>query len=104
MEKIELETNIKKGFANGKALREKLVKEQKENQINGIAYSILNSLKIQDKERFLDTYIRLMMTHNISIYFSKDEMLEINKFLNFGYSFINGLLNEYNKKEGEKNE
>ena len=93
----EKEKIIKKAYFNGKELREKLKAENKENQINSIAYGMLNDLKIAEKERFLDKYLRLMIAHKLEIKFGKDEMLNTDDFLQFGYSFISGLLEE--KKE-----
>ena len=102
--KVKSDVSIKKGFSNGKELREKLKEKKKENQIDGLVYQLLNDLKIEDRERFMDKYIRTMMSHQMSLRFSQEEMLDTDSFLQFGYSFINGLLYEKyqdNKKEGE---
>ena len=58
-----LELIVKKAFVNGKALREKLKEKDKENQINGLVYQFLNDLKIADKEKFLDKYMRIMVSY-----------------------------------------
>ena len=92
---------IGKAFMNGKELRQKLTSAKKENQINGIVYGMLNDLKISEREKFLDKYIRLMMSYGLGISFGKDEMLNIDDFLQFGYSFISGLLSE-DKNENSK--
>jgi CRISPR-associated protein Cst1 len=83
---------VKKGFKSGINLRDKLLKKEKENQINGIVYGFLNDLKIADREKFLDKYIRVMMSNDQPILFGTDEMLDNDYFLQFGYSFINGLM------------
>lgn len=84
----------KKAFYNGKELREAIISStNNDNKITGIAYQILNVLKIEDREKFLDIYMRLMMSYKMDISFgSNDEMIDTDGFLQFGYSFLNGLL------------
>ena len=83
---------IGKGFRSGITLRDELLKKGKENQINGLVYNFLNDLKIADREKFLDKYIRIIMAHNLPNSFGKEEMLDEDCFLQFGYSFVNGLM------------
>ncbi|BCB96813.1 type I-B CRISPR-associated protein Cas8b1/Cst1 [Dissulfurispira thermophila] len=90
---------VNKGFISGINLRNELLKKNKENQINGLVYGFLNDLKIADREKFLDKYIRIIMSHNLPNYFGKDEMLDDDYFLQFGYSFINGLMSKENAYE-----
>ncbi|MBW1616804.1 MAG: type I-B CRISPR-associated protein Cas8b1/Cst1 [Deltaproteobacteria bacterium] len=94
----------KKGFGNGRDLRRKLKSEDNLNQVEGIVYRFLNDLKISDRDKFLDKYIRIMMRHKMDIRFGQNELLDTDDFLTFGYSFINGLLyKEYEKKDNESN-
>ncbi len=94
----------KKGFGNGRDLRRRLKKEKKLNQVEGIVYRFLNDLKISDRDKFLDKYIRIMMSHKMDIRFGQNELIDTDDFLTFGYSFINGLLYEkYEKKDNEFN-
>ncbi|MCM8759479.1 MAG: type I-B CRISPR-associated protein Cas8b1/Cst1 [Candidatus Omnitrophica bacterium] len=90
---------IQKGFQCGIALRDALLSKDKGNQINGLVYGFLNDLKIADREKFLDKYIRVIMSHGLPNSFGKDEMLDDNYFLQFGYSFVNGLMSKSNEKE-----
>ncbi|OQB73542.1 MAG: CRISPR-associated protein (Cas_CXXC_CXXC) [candidate division TA06 bacterium ADurb.Bin131] len=83
---------IDKGFKSGVSVRDELIKKDKENQINGLVYGFLNDLKIADREKFLDKYIRVVMSHNLPNLFGKEEMLDKDCFLQFGYSFVNGLM------------
>ena len=92
MEKSE--TIVKKGFRSGVELRNNLLQKNKENQINGLVYGFLNDLKIADREKFLDRYIRVMVSNNQPNFFGMDEMLDNDYFLQFGYSFINGLMSK----------
>jgi len=92
---------VKKGFRNGIELRDRLISAKKENQIDGLVYGFLNDLKISDREKFLDKYIRIMMTHKLPMFFSEDEMLDTDYFLQFGYSFVNGLLKKEQKTESK---
>ena len=90
---------INKAYANGRELATVLKNNKRENQIDGIVYGLLNDLKIFDKEKFLDKYIRLMMSHGMELKFgSNNEMADTDSFLQFGYSFINGLLFNHGKK------
>ncbi len=83
---------VKKGYRSGITLRQELHKRRKDNQINGIAYGFLNDLKLADREKFLDKYMRVMMSNGLSLAFGQDEMLDDDSFMQFGYSFLNGLL------------
>lgn len=95
---------INKAFYNGKELADLLKLNKRENQIDGIVYGLLNDLKISDKEKFLDKYIRLMMSHKMELKFgSNNEMADTDSFLQFGYSFINGLLSNHGKKIEKEN-
>lgn len=92
---------INKAFWNGAALKTAIKVKNKENQINGIIYGFLNDLKISDREKFLDKYIRLMMAYEMPLKFGENEMSDKDSFLQFGYSFINGLLYNHKEKEAE---
>ncbi|GEM_PF-584777 len=94
---------ITKGFHSGKDLRTKMFAVKKDNQIDGIVYAFLNSLKTCDRELFLDKYIRITMSYQIESKFGKEEMLDNDSFLQFGYSFINGLLNKYEENNTTAN-
>jgi CRISPR-associated protein Cst1 len=99
---LDLEKISRKGFGNGKELRETLGKER-ENQINGLVYQFLNDLKVADRDKFLDKYLRISMSNGMESRFGQDEMNNKDAFLQFGYSFINGLMNTYTKEKGEAN-
>ncbi|MGC9257936.1 type I-B CRISPR-associated protein Cas8b1/Cst1 [Desulfurella sp.] len=99
---MDLEKISKKGFVNGKQLRERLGKE-KENQINGLAYQFLNDLKVGDRDKFLDKYLRVSISNQMESRFGQDEMNSKEAFLHFGYSFINGLLNTYENNSNKEN-
>lgn len=88
------QTIVSKGFKSGINLRNELRRKDKENQINGMVYGFLNDLKIADREKFLDKYVRVVMSNNQPNFFGKDEMLDNDYFLQFGYSFINGLMSK----------
>ncbi len=91
---------IKKAYCKGKELRTRVP----ENQRTGLVYRFLNDLKIADREKFLDKYIRIMMSHKLDINFGLDEMTDDNNFLQFGYSFINGFMCESCKPCKKKEE
>jgi hypothetical protein len=43
-----------------------------------------------------------MISNDMKISFTQDAMQNLDDFLQFGYSFLNGLLNDYNKEENNK--
>lgn len=86
---------IKGGWGNGKRLREVLIIKKRLNQIDGIVYPMLNDLKIFNREAFLDKYMRLMMNHELGMSIGIDELADIDRFMQFGYAFITGLLSSY---------
>ena len=90
---------VKKAFRNGIELKSKLLaKKWKDNQINGMIYQLLNDLKIADREKFIDKYMRLVMSHGLPSIFGEAEMLDKDAFLQFGYSFINGIMSTPKEK------
>jgi len=95
-----------KGNSSGFQLRKRLqgfdAKDKKTlpdriNQIPGIAHSFLNSLKMEDKERFMDRYMRLSLQYNIPMLLTKEAMTNTDDFLQFGYAFLSGLIKDYTK-------
>jgi CRISPR-associated protein Cst1 len=93
------------GFSAGVELKKELQTAKRTNQIPGLAHSFLNSLKIEDRNQFLDEYFRLVMRYNIPMRVFKQEMTQMDDFLQFGYAFLAGLISdERNKDEGEKNQ
>ncbi|MBF0121196.1 MAG: type I-B CRISPR-associated protein Cas8b1/Cst1 [Desulfobacterales bacterium] len=102
--KMDNKTASKKGFKSGIDLRNKLFSAKKENQIDGLIYGFLNDLKLGDREKFLDKYIRTIMSHRLPSLFAQSEMLDTDSFFQFGYSFVNGLLYiDRDKEENDKN-
>ncbi|OSS41513.1 hypothetical protein DESAMIL20_1066 [Desulfurella amilsii] len=98
---VDLEKISKTGYVNGKKLRNKLSKEGRENQINGFVYQFLNDLRVGDKDRFLDKYLRISISNELELYFGLEEMNNKEAFLHFGYSFLNGLLYQQNNSTKE---
>ena len=97
------EQSIKRGFQSGAQLRENLIKQKKANQINGLVYGFLNDLKIADREKFMDKYLRSVMSQRMPSSFGKEEMQDTDSFLQFGYSFINGLMNPSREERNTTN-
>jgi len=93
----ELEKIISKAYFNGRDLSNKIGQE---NKIKSIAYQLLNDLRVGDREAFLDKYLRLVISYSSeSKIGSNNELSDMDKFMSFGYSFINGLLSYLNNKE-----
>lgn len=98
-EKISVEKLVNIAWSNGNAIRKKIHSDTK---VEGIAYQLLNDLKVMDKESFLDKYFRLIMSYKVDSALGSQQQSDENAFLQFGYSFVNGLLKK-EKNEGENN-
>ena len=91
---------VSKAFSNGREMRKKIGQE---NKIKGIAYQLLNDLKISDRNAFMDKYLRLCMSYGSEVKLgSNNELTDIDNFMSFGYAFVNGLL--YNENPNNNNE
>jgi len=92
---------VNKGYYNGVELANKI---ESENKIKGIAYQLLNDLKISDRYAFIDKYTRLSMAYGSSIKLgSNEELVDIDSFMHFGYAFINGLLSNFGQNNQQNN-
>lgn len=92
---------VNKGYYNGKDLAQRI---ETENKIKGIAYQLLNDLKIGDRYAFIDKYTRLSMAYGIPIKLgSNKELVDIDNFMQFGYAFINGLLSNFGQNNQQEN-
>lgn len=92
---------VNKGYYNGKDLAQRI---ETENKIKGIAYQLLNDLKIGDRYAFIDKYTRLSMAYGIPIKLgSNEELVDIDSFMQFGYAFINGLLSNFGQNNQQEN-
>lgn len=79
-----------------------LKKEKLENKINSIAYKLSNALRIGDVNSFMDIIIRIHIANNKEIPSTFVKAIsDKNTFYPIGYSFINGLLGQENKKKDE---
>lgn len=88
--KMAQEQIVNKAFYNGKELGQKI---EQYNKIKGIAYQLLNDLKISDRNAFMDKYLRLCMSYGSEIKLgSNNELVDLDNFMCFGYAFVNGLL------------
>ncbi|EAF3777245.1 type I-B CRISPR-associated protein Cas8b1/Cst1, partial [Listeria monocytogenes] len=84
----------------GKEFKEGYVKKKSENKISGITYKLLNSLKVNDKDGFMDTllnsysYLSMPIPDVFIKMFSNNEA-----FKSVGYAFMLGVGGEKTKKE-----
>ncbi|HBM4259475.1 TPA: type I-B CRISPR-associated protein Cas8b1/Cst1 [Listeria innocua] len=105
LKEMEVMTNISQNqlwFVQncGKEFKEGYVKKKSENKISGITYKLLNSLKINDKDGFMDallnsySYLAMPIPDVFIKMFSNDEA-----FKSVGYAFMLGVGGEKTKKE-----
>ncbi|MFN3411203.1 MAG: type I-B CRISPR-associated protein Cas8b1/Cst1 [Exilispira sp.] len=99
-DRMALDQIVNKAFSNGCALGQKIAQE---NKIKGIAYQLLNDLKIGDRNAFTDKYLRLCMSYGEKIKLgSNNELTDMDNFISFGYAFVNGLLSNINQQNNEE--
>ncbi|MBC1980563.1 type I-B CRISPR-associated protein Cas8b1/Cst1 [Listeria welshimeri] len=105
LEESEVMTNISQSqlwFVRscGTKFKEGYVDKKSENKISGITYKLLNSLKVNDKDGFMDTllnsysYLAMPIPDVFIKMFSNDEA-----FKSVGYAFMLGVGGEKTKKE-----
>ncbi|MGY5267167.1 type I-B CRISPR-associated protein Cas8b1/Cst1 [Paraclostridium bifermentans] len=90
----------------GHEIHDYYVNTNSKNKINGVAYKLLNSVKVGNKKDFMDTVLRVFMSSEKSV---PSVFIEImaEKDLDFesiGHAFITGLISEKyeaNKVEGK---
>lgn len=99
-DQMALQQIVNKAFHNGLELRQKIGQE---NKIKGIAYQLLNDLKINDRNAFTDQYLRLCMSYGSEVKLgSNNELVDMDNFMSFGYAFVNGLLSNRNQSENQE--
>lgn len=91
---------VNEGNKSGIALRERYRKKGAVDKLNGISYRLLNSLKTNNVDSFMDTLLNCHLYANLSV---SEIFLDIlkseEKFKSIGYAFVAGLIEE--KKENE---
>jgi len=87
----------------GKKLRDSYVRGDKEGKISGITYRLLNALKVNNAERFMDTFINAYMYQNDKIPYDFVQALQEDRFRTIGYAFLLGLQGEVTKDNEEEN-
>lgn len=105
MENLERDI-IKQANASGYYLREKYKEKGAKDKLNGIAYRLLNALKVNNKDMFMDTVLNCYLyaqktVPSIFLDGLKDDLA----FKNIGYAFVTGLIEgkeETNKVGGDK--
>ena len=97
MEKLE-DDIVKEANKQGYFLRKEYKDKKAENKLNGISYRLLNSLKVNSKDMFMDTVL------NCYLYTSKavppillEGLKDDIAFKTIGYAFVSGLI------EGKEN-
>lgn len=92
-------------YKHGKDVAAKIKKRNHENKMRGLIHKFLMYLKIGDSNSFMNLFLRIHMAYGMQ---TPDAIVKsLNNEVNFnafGYSFINGLLNENNKDENNENE
>lgn len=97
MEENIIETGNKQGYF----LRTEYEKRSSENKIGGICYRLLNGLKTNNKDMFMDVIMNcyLYVGKTVPKIFIEALKSEEN-FKTIGYAFVSGLINEKDKNNG----
>ncbi|HHD11231.1 MAG TPA: type I-B CRISPR-associated protein Cas8b1/Cst1 [Deltaproteobacteria bacterium] len=91
-------------YRQGEELAKKHLSEGAENKIPSIAYRLLNALRTDDRNTFMDTLMRTYMHLKMEVPSIFVKALDNRaNFHPLGYSFVNGLLNK-SFEGGNKNE
>jgi CRISPR-associated protein Cst1 len=104
-----VEKNEEKIIATSKAagyyLRKSFKEKDAENKLNGICYKILNALKTNNTDSFMDTLLNcyLYVGDAVPKIFT-DILIDENNFKTIGYAFMNGLIGERENKNSKGNE
>ncbi len=90
---------VKISSSSGYYLREAYKAKNSENKLNGISYRLLNSLKTNNKNMFMDTILNCYLYTNKPVpTFITECLKDDNVFKTIGYAFVTGLI------DGKKNE
>lgn len=90
---------VKVSSGAGYYLKEAYKSKNSENKLNGICYRLLNALKTNNKNMFMDTILNCYLYTNKPIpTFITDCLRDDNTFKTIGYAFVTGLI------DGKKNE
>lgn len=94
---------VKEANLSGFYLREDYKGKESENKLSGISYKLLNALKINNRDMFMDVVL------NCYLYVKKqvpkiiiDTLKDDDLFKTIGYAFVAGLIDEKNSKENVK--
>ena len=89
----------------GNDIHDYYVKTNSKNKINGIAYKLLNAVKVGNKKDFMDTVLRVFMTAEKSVPTAFIEIMSEKEvdFESIGHAFITGLISEKYESNKESN-
>lgn len=86
---------------NGWDLRNKL--ENVDENYRGTIYQLINALKVDDRNKFVDIILRIYTSKGLPIPFSISRVLESDYGTEIGYQFITGLKGAYESFEEKEN-
>ncbi|MDP4177446.1 MAG: type I-B CRISPR-associated protein Cas8b1/Cst1 [Bacillota bacterium] len=103
MENVDKEKDIiKEANSSGYHLRKEYITKETSNKLSGISYKLLNSLKTDNKDTFMDIVL------NCYLYVKKevprvfiDTLKDDDAFKTIGYAFVAGLIDEKTNKDAE---
>lgn len=95
---------VKEGNNAGEKLREKYRNKGAKDKLSGVSYRLLNSLKTNNVDSFMDTLLNCYLYVKSSVpEVFLDALKDEEKFKTIGYAFVSGIIEDENGgKEDEK--
>jgi CRISPR-associated protein Cst1 len=95
---------IKSASGSGYYLKERYIQKKAIDKLNGISYRLLNSLKTNNKDMFMDTLLNCYLYAQKSVpKIFLDALKDEENFKSIGYAFVTGLI-EGKENGGDNNE
>ena len=99
----DIRDNLKKYNSSGYYLKKAYIDKKAENKLNGISYKLLNALKTNNIDNFMDTILNCYLYVNKQVpSFLIKCIQDEETFKSIGYSFVAGLIDgeKYKKENG----
>ena len=77
--------------------------ENVDENYRGTIYQLINALKVEDRNKFVDIILRIYTSKGLPIPFSISRVLESDYGTEIGYQFITGLKGAYESFEEKEN-
>lgn len=102
---VEIKKELKTYSAAGYGLRRSYIEKGAQNKLNGIAYKLLNALKTNNTDSFMDTLLNCYLYVNKEVPTFMIQCLDDEEaYKTIGYAFVTGLIDGEKKRQNESEE